>query len=312
MSTIHSIKGSSLYRRTFTSSIPFVDSISGKRIDGLQGANIEFSSKNLGWNGLLLEKGVQHGWEADDFSISGHYLAINLSSKPLSFERKTPYGFKREIMPPGSIWLNPAKNTFTHRVKEVCNYGAVVLDSEKLEHLAGISKIELRLHYSIQDPQLEYLIRSLLIEVKNQGINGRIFCDSLTTALSAYLTAHFSIAGNRHYRIKGGIPQRKLRLLVDFIEGNISADIRLEDLSALVNLSPYHFAREFKRSVGLSPHQYIISRRVELARELLDKNKQSIADAAYELGFADQCHLTRVFKLHFGITPAEYIRLRKR
>ncbi|MBI5748693.1 MAG: helix-turn-helix transcriptional regulator [Nitrospinae bacterium] len=306
------MKTNFFYNRSFISSIPFVEGISGKRINGLEGAGIQFSSKNLGWDGVVVEKGVQHGWDATDFSVSGHYLAINLSNVSLSFERKTPHGFKREVMPPGTLWLNPTGETFTHRVKQVCTYGAIVLDFDKFERLAGIPKTELRLHYSIQDPQLEYLIRTLLIEVKNQGINGRIFCDSLTAALSAYLTAHFSTVDNHHHLIKGGIPQKKLRLLIDFIEANISADIRLEDLSALVNLSPYHFAREFKRSVGLSPHQYILSRRVELARKLLDKNKQSIADAAYELGFADQSHLTRVFKLHFDITPAEYIRRRKR
>jgi len=307
-----SAKNNSLYNRPFTSSIPFADSISGKRINGLQEAKIEFSSKNLGWEGLIVEKGAQHSWETDDFYIPGHYIAINLSNKPLSFERKTQYGFKREVMPPGSIWLNPAKNTFTHRVKEVCNYGAVVLDSEKLEHLAGISKTELRLYYGLQDPQLEYLVRNLLLEAQNRGVNGRIFRDSLTAALSVHLASHFSAAGDRQHRIRGGIPYRKLRSLIDFVETYIADDIRLEDMAALVNLSPYHFAREFKRTTGITPHRYIINRRLERAREWLAQGKHSITEIANEFGFADQSHLTRLFKRQFGLTPADYIRRSQR
>lgn len=302
------MKSNSLYIRPFTSSLPFVDGSSGKDINGLQEAKIEFSSKNLGWDRLVVEKGVQHGWETDDFCIPGHYIAINLSNKPLSFERKTQYGFKREVMPPGSIWLNPAKNTFTHRVKEVCNYGAVVLDSERLECLAGVPKTELRLHYGLQDPQLEYLVRNLLLEAQNRGMNGRIFSDSLATALSVYLASHFSEVDNRPRQMRGGIPQRRLRNLIDFIEAYIDADIRLEDMAALVNLSPYHFAREFKRTTGITPHRYIINRRLERAREWLTQEKHSIAEIANEFGFADQSHLTRLFKRQFGLTPTDYIR----
>ncbi|MBI4379549.1 MAG: helix-turn-helix transcriptional regulator [Nitrospinae bacterium] len=306
------MKNNFFYNRSFTSLIPFVDDISGKRINGLEGAGIQFSSKNLGWDGVVVEKGVQHGWDATDFSVSGHYLAINLSNVSLSFERKTPHGFKREVMPPGTLWLNPTGETFTHRVKQVCTYGAIVLDSDKFERLAGILKTELRLHYSLQDPQLEYLVRALLLEAQNGGMNGRIFSDSLTAALSVYIASHFSAADNRPCQMRGGIPRIKLRSLLDFIETYISTDIRLEDIAALVNLSPYHFAREFKRTVGLSPHQYILSRKIDRAKELLGENKRSVAEIAYELGFADQSHLTRLFKRQVGITPAEYARLRKR
>lgn len=307
------MKSNSLYSRPFTSLIPFVEGISGKRINGLQGARIEFSSKNLGWDGIAVEKGVQHGWDATDFSVPGHYLAINLSNVSLSFERKTPHGFKREVMPPGTLWLNPAGETFTHHVKQVCTYGAVVLDQGKLVRLTEMTNRELYSCYSLRDHHLVHLMHTLLLEARNGGINGELFRDSVTAAMAIQL---FNRVSDRQAQppmpIKGGIPKNKLSQVMDFAEVNLSANIRLEDLSSLVDLSPFHFAREFKRTTGMTPHRYIISRRLERAREWLVQGKHSIGEIANEFGFADQSHLTRLFKRQFGLTPADYIRHSRR
>jgi AraC-like DNA-binding protein len=79
----------------------------------------------------------------------------------------------------------------------------------------------------------------------------------------------------------------------------------LEQLAAAVNLSPFHFARVFRRATGLPPHALLKQRRLEQARALLRHGCTPLS-VAMQLGFADQSHLTRQFKQAYGVGPAEY------
>jgi AraC family transcriptional regulator len=82
----------------------------------------------------------------------------------------------------------------------------------------------------------------------------------------------------------------------------------LNDIAQAVNLSPFHLARLFKNSVGVSPHQYLIQVRVNSARSLLSagSGERSLAEVASAVGFADQSHLTRHFKRVVGVTPSQF------
>ena len=79
----------------------------------------------------------------------------------------------------------------------------------------------------------------------------------------------------------------------------------LEELAAAVNLSPFHFARVFRRATGMPPHAWLRQRRLEQARALL-KSGRAPLEVALELGFADQSHLGRQFKQAYGVAPGEY------
>ncbi|HKQ40341.1 MAG TPA: helix-turn-helix transcriptional regulator, partial [Verrucomicrobiae bacterium] len=78
-------------------------------------------------------------------------------------------------------------------------------------------------------------------------------------------------------------------------------------LAGAAGLSPFHFARLFKRSTGLSPHQYVLRCRVERARGLLMRSKASIAEVAVEVGFCDQSHLAAHFKRVYGVSPKAFL-----
>jgi AraC family transcriptional regulator len=79
-------------------------------------------------------------------------------------------------------------------------------------------------------------------------------------------------------------------------------------MAGLLGLSPYHFARMFRRAVGVPPHQYVLQRRVERAKGLLLAGRLGLSDVALAVGFSDQSHLTRVFRRAVGITPARFRR----
>jgi AraC family transcriptional regulator len=103
-----------------------------------------------------------------------------------------------------------------------------------------------------------------------------------------------------------GLTRLRLRRALDYIQANLDGDIHLDDLAAAVGLSPFHFARLFKVSTGSTPHQYLLQRRLEHAKELLRSPEASVSQVALESGFADQSHLTNVFRRFIGITPSQF------
>jgi AraC family transcriptional regulator len=113
------------------------------------------------------------------------------------------------------------------------------------------------------------------------------------------------VVASRGY-IRGGLPPRVVRRLREHIDANIDQRISVEALAQLANLSVCYFVRAFKQSVGLTPHDYLIRRRVERAMELLSETELSLSEIALAAGFADQSHCARRFRQHVGMSPRDY------
>ena len=136
-------------------------------------------------------------------------------------------------------------------------------------------------------------------------------CDVLeaqTRQLRTWLETPSSQAKRSHLR--GGLSPAALRRVQLFVEANIGRTIHLHDLAARAALSPYHFARAFKTSAGVTPRTYVEQRRIEQAKRLLTESTQSLAQVAMDVGFGTQSRLTSTFKRRTGFTPGEYRRER--
>jgi AraC family transcriptional regulator len=99
-----------------------------------------------------------------------------------------------------------------------------------------------------------------------------------------------------------------LRRVIEYIDAHLGQGLSLAELAGVAGLSPFHFARVFKRTTGLAPHQFVVRCRVERARDLLVRGQATVADVAAHVGFADQSHLSAHFKRVFGMTPAAFVR----
>jgi len=136
-------------------------------------------------------------------------------------------------------------------------------------------------------------------------------CDVLeaqTRQLRTWLDAPSSTAKRSHLR--GGLSPASLRRVQLFVEANLGRTIHLHDLAARAALSPYHFARAFKTSAGMTPRAYVEHRRIEQAKQLLIASSQSLAQVAIDTGFGTQSRLTSTFKRRTGFTPGEFRRER--
>ena len=98
--------------------------------------------------------------------------------------------------------------------------------------------------------------------------------------------------------------RRTLELIAARLDGRLTVDA----LAREVGLSPAHFSRAFKETMGRAPHQYLLSQRLEQARRMLELPGARLADVAQRTGFADQAHFTRLFKRTYGLPPGALVR----
>jgi AraC-like DNA-binding protein/PAS domain-containing protein len=105
---------------------------------------------------------------------------------------------------------------------------------------------------------------------------------------------------------RGGLPPRTLRRVHEYIEAHLEESVDLETLAAAAGLSVFHFARAFKQSEGVTPHSYLLQRRIERAQELLTGTNLSLAEIALGTGFSDQSHFARHFRERVGVAPSAF------
>jgi AraC family transcriptional regulator len=91
-----------------------------------------------------------------------------------------------------------------------------------------------------------------------------------------------------------------------YVAANLGQDLSINELANLAHLSPYHFARFFKQSTGLSPHQYVLKRRIDEGKRLMRQTTLDLAEIAQQLGFRDQSHFTARFRKLTGVTPKRW------
>lgn len=104
----------------------------------------------------------------------------------------------------------------------------------------------------------------------------------------------------------GGCNVQVINGCIEYIERNLNEKITLDDLAALCGRDKFQVIRTFRRSLGTTPHAFIVEARVSRAAELL-RSGEPAAEVAYEVGFVDQSHLIRYFKRHLGVTPKRFV-----
>ena len=269
------------------------------------------SSEKSPWNGVLLEAYSGAAVENLDVAHVRHMLIVRLG-EPVSFEfKENGSAFRTVNMQPNQVSLLPAMTPFSVRVRNTGNFLALGFDPQFLQlaahELIDPDRMELMLRIAMDEPFLREVGLALKREAEAGCPGGRCYGETLANALAVHLVAHFSTRPIKPRDVGRGLARYQLNRAVDFINAHLAEDISLESLANAAGLSPFHFARLFKRSTGVSPHQYVLRCRVERARGLLMRSKASIAEVALEVGFCDQSHLAAHFKRVYGVSPKSFL-----
>jgi len=162
-----------------------------------------------------------------------------------------------------------------------------------------------------RDPILFHLARTLVPALEKPNEVSAAFVDYIALAFHEHVITMYGGVPAAGDRRRGRLAPGQIRSVVDYIEGNLSGNPSIPELARECNLSPSHFAQAFRRTMHMAPHQWLLHRRVESAKQLLGGTDMSIAEIALSCGFYDQSHLTRVFARIQGCNPSHWRRLHR-
>jgi AraC-like DNA-binding protein len=161
----------------------------------------------------------------------------------------------------------------------------------------------------VDDPMLRALGALLRPALERPEQANRIFVDHIMAAVGAHVAATYGEMKAALHPARGGLAPWQARRAREIIEANLDGEISLTQLAAACGVSVSHFSRAFRRTMGLSPHRWLLRRRVDVAKTLLCRMQTPLSDVALACGFADQSHFTRVFTNLVGISPGAWRRL---
>ena len=269
------------------------------------------------WDNIHFEVHQQPLFDVAEHQHTMHVIVHgleSLSGESSSGERWLDGKVTRETRNLGDIAVIPAG--ISHR----CNWNTDVqfmivaieptLLTQVGQDLVNPDRIELMPHFmNEQDILTQGIFYALKQELECSKIGSNLLIDSLKNTLAIHLLRKYCTTQPKFLNYTDGLSKLKLKQVTDYINEHLHHDIKLIELAVIAQMSLYHFLRLFNQSMGVTPHQYILQRRIEKAKYLLQHTTLSIAEIAVSVGFCDQSHLTRYFKRIVGVTPKKYLLL---
>ncbi|BDC47631.1 hypothetical protein TBR22_A00790 [Luteitalea sp. TBR-22] len=237
--------------------------------------------------------------------VDAPYLALNMDAQALVIERKVGSVFRKEVVPPGTLVIHPVGESFSFRVAQGSRWGGVVLAPRLVELTLG-GRLDMPAAFGARDPQVVSIVNALVDETVTGGPTGALYAEHLGAALALRLAACHATGRMGPRSSRGGITPQRLRRIEDYVDAHLERRLSLEELAALAELSLSHFARQFKVTTGKAPHEYVLHRRLERARQMLLQTAAPVSEISVDCGFSDPSHLVRAFRRRFGVTPGQW------
>jgi AraC family transcriptional regulator len=181
--------------------------------------------------------------------------------------------------------------------------------SEATGSVLNRNRVTLQPTLGTADRRLTNLLWVLEAEQASGYPAGRLFLDSIETALAMVLVTSHNATPCQPVVSLGGLAPRRLRRVLDFMDHSMPRQVGLVELAAAAGLSPTHFSHQFRASVGMSPYKYLRTLRIQRSQSLLKNRDLSVLDVATAVGFDNQQHFATVFRRVVGVTPSSYRRL---
>lgn len=272
------------------------------------------SSQSLGWQPLLVEEFQQPPGGVDLATVwEAHSIALCLAPRPHRIHQVVGDRCYTGLYTKGDISVTPANIPASYRAEGEDHYFHVGVPTQFLQSVAQSTaeldpdRLELMTEFRVRDPQLEQTLLLLRSELhKGGGWVGQLYVESLANVLAVHLLRRYSTVRPRIALYEGGLGDRKILQISEYIHAHLDQPIKLADLADVAGMSQFHFSRMFKQSMGISPHQYLLQQRVEQAKRLLKGSKLAIAEIALQCGFNSQSHLSKHFREAIGMTPSDY------
>jgi AraC family transcriptional regulator len=241
------------------------------------------------------------------------FVLTRLATAPVPLTMDIGGGRIRTKLPLGAFVVIPPDFATTFLIDAPHRVELVGVNYKRLLNVIGASEdVNLPLdgdfgwlhRNGLKDQRTESMMDRVWREARSGNPHGALGADGLILQLlGALLTL----------RDSGAVPSKRGRLacwqvrrVCAYLDDNIANDVALQDLAALVGLSPSHFCRAFAVSLGMPPHRWFMARRIERARDLLSASPMAITEIALACGFASSQHFASAFRKAIGTTPTAY------
>ena len=264
----------------------------------------ERTSRGLGWERLYVSTQHELPYRASFDGAHSHLVILHLNG-PVTVRRGHLGLTRSRTIPPGGLFVHPAGKDLTVELGGRLDTVHAYLTDDALQD-GQDRPVELAEELGSLDPLLEQLLLALDGVLRGWEPSARTYVDHLGHLLAAQLARRHSVRAlpTEPAPVRAGLSDRQWAAVRDLVESRLAEPLPLRTLAAATGLSVSQFARQFKARAGLSPHQFLLERRVDEACRLLRGSPLPIVEVAQRCGFSHQEHLTRVLRARLGATPA--------
>jgi AraC family transcriptional regulator len=273
------------------------------------------SSDAFGWQDIRLLH-LRHSLSQVVIPPSdSHCLVLNLGA-PLhliaqlgkrSFEGEVRAG-EVAIIPAGSPWACRSQSSHVRTIL-LLYLQPLFVRSAVAESDLSFAETALTPQIGFRNKHIRHVAMSLLHELNEANVVGRLYADALAIALAMQLVRRYSSLKDVHIG-RGGMAPHKLRKAIGLIDHHLAEGeegrLSLRVVAQEVGMSYFHFSRAFKQSMGMSPTNYIAERRIGRAKKLLRETELPLSEIALQVGFSSQSHFTTSFRRVAGATPGAF------
>jgi AraC family transcriptional regulator len=218
---------------------------------------------------------------------------------------------------PGALALYDLRKSWSADLRDPFDNVSIYLPLSSFRDFAAerdSSFVELRFDVDriLYDSVMLHLAQAILPVLERPHEVSTLYLESLFLAVRDHIAATYGTLSAKTKRKERGLTARQLRYVLEYIESNLSEDVSLADIAGSCAASISSLARGFRTGLGVSPHQWVLNRRIALAQRLIYEGATPLSEVAASCGFADQSHLTRVFMRKVGISPAAWRRKAQR
>ncbi|MDX6712243.1 MAG: AraC family transcriptional regulator [Blastocatellia bacterium] len=243
-----------------------------------------------------------------------HCIVLNLSAPMHLSAGLDKHNFEGR-MRAGEVSILPAGTTWSCQFESSHVRNTLLLFLRPLFVRSAVEEIDLCRELSLtpqigfQCRHIRHIAMSLLSELNEANVVGRLYADSLATGLAMQLVRRYSSLKDVQIG-HGGMAPHRLRKAVGLIDNHLAEEVEgrvaLRTVAKDVGMSYFHFSRAFKQSMGMSPTNYIAERRIDRAKKLIQETDLPISEVALRSGFSSQSHFTTSFRRLAGVTPRSF------
>jgi AraC family transcriptional regulator len=160
----------------------------------------------------------------------------------------------------------------------------------------------------VNDVTIANLGSTMLPALSRPDQANQLFVEHVMLAVAVHVAQTYGGMRPVARPVRGGLAPWQVRRAKEILSANLDGGVPLTEVARECRLSVSHFSRAFRRTMGMAPHRWLLTRRIEVAKESLRDRRSSLSDVALACGFADQSHLTQVFTRMVGLSPGAWRR----